>query len=179
MPVMDRWVAFDQLLCYHCRGRKASSLRWALDSVDSTLEGLDCHSLLYNRESTWVPFSTQQATQHIIRSNVPSEAAHLDNFICNSILRVWCLHSLAVLLCCVAGAGTWVRTPLQTFHSEGALRAAHQLLTSIAWLHVLFLWITFAAWVLVAYALRPVPVPYDASCLLSIGRTGLGIHPSR
>ena len=68
---------------------------------------------------------------------------------------------LVIFLCCVAGAGIWVRTGIQTFHGAGAYEAAHQLLLGIAWPHVLFLWITLAkaAWVPVAYALRPVAIP--------------------
>ena len=68
---------------------------------------------------------------------------------------------LVIFLCCVAGAGIWVRIGIRTFHGAGAYEAARQLLIGIAWPHVLFLWITLAkaAWVPVAYALRPVAIP--------------------
>ena len=87
---------------------------------------------------------------------------------------------LAVLLCCLAAADTWARTALRTFHGEGAFRAAHQLLTGIAWPHVFFIWLTLAksAWVPVSYALKPVPLPGRDQLLACKKRHGVD-YPSK
>ena len=86
---------------------------------------------------------------------------------------------LVTFLCCVAGAGVWVRIGIRTIHRAGAYEAAHQLLLGIAWPHVLFLWITLAkaASVPVAYALRPVAKP-GRHQLLTRAQTSDVEHPS-